>query len=135
MAAKGGLSTRRLKILHEVIESNLTGQLNIERLAREVGLSVGYLSRAFKLSKGLSPHQYILHVRVERAKHLIETSDWSLVEIAEQVGFADSSHMATVFARLTGEPPSRFRNRWEEDQIFAKFMSRTKKRIMNAKVD
>jgi AraC family transcriptional regulator len=133
VAPRGGLSAKRLRILHEVIESDLAGQLNIERLAREVGLSPGHLSRAFKCSEGLSLHQYVVHLRVERAKELIETSDCSLVEIAEQVGFADSSHMATVFSRTTGEPPSRFRNRWQEGQIFAKFMSRTKKRITNTK--
>jgi AraC family transcriptional regulator len=135
VAAMGGLSAKRLKMLHGVIEANLAGQLNIERLAREVGLSAGYLCRAFKFSKGLSLHQYVVHLRVERAKHLIEASNCSLIEIAEQVGFADSSHMATVFLRITGESPSRFRNRRQEEQIYAKFMSRIEKRITNTKVD
>ena len=109
--AKGGLSRRQLNALQEMIDAQLDGQLSLEQLSREIGVSSGYLSRAFKISMGVSPHQYILQVRVERAKHLIRSSDQTLDEIAERVGFADGSHMTTVFLKLTGKSPSQFRNR------------------------
>jgi AraC family transcriptional regulator len=89
----------------------MTSQLSIERLAREVGVSPGYLSRAFKRSTGISPHQYVLRIRVNRATQLIQTTNRSLGEIADQVGFADGSHMTTVFLKLTGKAPSHIRNR------------------------
>jgi AraC-like DNA-binding protein len=52
-----------------------------------------------------------LQVRVERAKRLIRSGNQTLDEIAERVGFADGSHMTTVFLKLTGKSPSQFRNR------------------------
>jgi AraC-like DNA-binding protein len=109
--AKGGLSRKQLNVLQELIDAQLDGQLSLEQLSREVGVSSGYLSRAFKISMGVSPHQYILQVRVERAKQLIRSSNQALDEIAERVGFADGSHMTTVFLKLTGKSPSQFRNR------------------------
>jgi AraC-like DNA-binding protein len=109
--AKGGLSRRQLDIFRNLVEADLAGKLSLEQLSREVGVSSGYLSRAFKRSTGLSPHQYVLRTRVGRAKQMIQTTGRSLDEIAEQVGFADGSHMTTVFLKLTGKPPSHFRNR------------------------
>jgi AraC-like DNA-binding protein len=111
LVSKGGLSRRQLKILQELIDAELASRLSIDQLSREVGVSAGYLSRAFKASKGVSPHQYILRARVERAKGMIRDSSRSLDEIAESVGFADGSHMTTVFLKQTGKVPSQFRNR------------------------
>ncbi len=111
LLSKGGLSRRQLKILQELIDAELASPLSLDRLSKEVGVSAGYLSRAFKVSKGLSPHQYILRTRVERAKKMIRDSDRSLDEIAESVGFADGSHMTTVFQKQTQKAPSQFRNR------------------------
>ena len=111
LASKGGLSRRQLKILQELIDAELASRLSLERMARAVGVSAGYLSRAFKASSGVSPHQYILRARVERAKKMIRDSDLSLDEIAESVGFADGSHMTTVFLKQTQKVPSQFRNR------------------------
>ena len=111
LLAKGGLSRKQLNVLEALIDAELAKPLNIERLSREVGVSLGYLSRAFKRSTGISPHQYILQTRVNRARQLIKATSRSLAEIAEQVGFADGSHMTTVFLKLTGKAPSHFRNR------------------------
>jgi AraC family transcriptional regulator len=109
--AKGGLSGRQLKTVKELIESELAGGIGVDRLAAAVGLSAGHLSRAFKSSTGLSPHQYVLRLRVERAQELIRDDGRSLREVAENVGFADSSHMAAVFLKLVGKPPSEFREK------------------------
>jgi AraC-like DNA-binding protein len=106
-----GLSKRQLKVLQDLIDAEFASELNLEALSRQAGLSPGYLNRAFKISTGLTPHQYILRIRVDRAKHLIQESNRSLDEIAEQVGFADGSHMTSVFWKVCGKPPSHFRNR------------------------
>jgi AraC family transcriptional regulator len=111
LLVKGGLSRRQLNIFQDMVYTSLADQLSIEQLSRGLGVSSGYLGRAFKRSTGLSPHQYVLRTRVDRAKQLIQTTNRSLDEIAEQVGFADGSHMSTVFLKLTGKPPSHFRNR------------------------
>jgi AraC family transcriptional regulator len=106
-----GLSRRQLKTLQDLIDAEFADQLSLEQLSQAAGLSPGYLSRAFKTSTGITPHQYILRIRVDRAKQLIQTTNRSLDEIAEQVGFADGSHMTSVFWKVTGRAPSHFRNR------------------------
>jgi AraC family transcriptional regulator len=106
-----GLSKRQLKKLQEMIDAEFASPLTLEQLSREAGLSPGYLSRAFKISTGITPHQYILRIRVDRATRLIQASSCSLDEIAERVGFADGSHMTSVFLKVAGKPPSHFRNR------------------------
>lgn len=57
------------------------------------------------MSVGRTPHQYVIHRRVERAKLLMTTTDWSLTTIAYVVGFANESHLALHFNRLTGLSP------------------------------
>lgn len=110
-AVKGGLSSRQLKRLKELIESELSRGIGVDELAQAAGVSAGHLSRAFKASTGLSPHQYVLRLRVERAQKLIRDGNPSLREVAKRVGFADASHMAAVFLRTLGQPPSAFREK------------------------
>jgi AraC-like DNA-binding protein len=109
--AKGGLSARRLKAVKELIDDQLACGIDVERLARAASVSASHFSRAFKATTGQSPHQYILRRRVERASQLIYEDACSLAEVAERVGFADGSHMAFVFSKLVGKPPSAFRKR------------------------
>ena len=60
----------------------------------------------FKASTGFAPHQYVIQRRIERAKLLLSTTNWSLTTIAHAVGFAHESHLALHFKRLTGLLPS-----------------------------
>lgn len=111
LPAKGGLSSRTLKAVKELIDDELACDIDVDRLAGAAGVSAGYFSRAFKTSTGQSPHQYVLRRRVERASQLIYEDSCSLGEVARRVGFADGSHMAVVFQKVLGKPPSAFRRR------------------------
>jgi AraC family transcriptional regulator len=88
-----------------MIDATLDARLTIEVLAREVGLSPAHFARAFKETLGRAPHQYLLALRLERARRLIETSQQSLSEIAQRTGFADQAHLTRLFKRAFGTTP------------------------------
>lgn len=104
----GGLSLRAQRQVLEYINDHLTGDVSLETMARLVGLSRYHFIRAFKSSLGLTPHQYVVQQRVEKAKQLMATSRYPLREIAQMSGFADQSHFTRHFRRLTGTTPKAF---------------------------
>ena len=101
----GGLSAVAKRRVLEMIDAALDARLTIDVLAREVGLSPAHFARAFKETLGRAPHQYLLALRLERARRLIETSQQSLSEIAQRTGFADQAHLTRLFKRAFGTTP------------------------------
>jgi AraC family transcriptional regulator len=91
------------------IEDHLTEDLSLADLAAVVHLSPYHFARLFKESIGLPPHRYVIQRRVERAKLLLATTNWSLTAIAHAVGFAHETHLARHFKRLTGLVPKEYR--------------------------
>lgn len=92
----------------ELIAANLDTNLSMAHLAEACGLSRSHFSRAFRGSTGTSPHQWLTHMRIERAKALLVERQ-SVAEVALDCGFADQAHLARVFARLVGLSPSQWR--------------------------
>jgi AraC family transcriptional regulator len=80
-------------------------------IAQAVNLSPFHLARLFKNSVGVSPHQYLIQVRVNSARSLLSagSGERSLAEVASAVGFADQSHLTRHFKRVVGVTPSQFR--------------------------
>lgn len=83
--------------------------LSIERLAEEFSMDPAYLSRKFTERQGVSPKQYLLRKRMERAKELLCTTDASIFEIAVAVGYEDQLYFSRIFKKHTGLSPSDFR--------------------------
>ncbi|MCY7367966.1 MAG: helix-turn-helix transcriptional regulator [Chamaesiphon sp.] len=65
--------------------------------------------RLFKRSMGMTPHAYLIQQRVERSKQLLKRGEGTLLDIAIDCGFANPSHFAKHFRRLTGISPKQFR--------------------------
>jgi AraC family transcriptional regulator len=99
----------RLKRVLEFVEANLGGQVTLTDLADAAGGSVFHFGRAFKNTAGITPCNYVLHRRVERAKVLLTTTDLPLASVAEACGFHHSAHFAKSFSRTVGKTPTRFR--------------------------
>jgi AraC family transcriptional regulator len=106
-----GLADRRLRRLADLIEANLDGDLSLETMAAEVGLSQLYLIRTFKAGFGAPPHRYILLRRIERAKELLRATDMPVAEVALAVGFSSQSHLSNWFQRMIGISPAAYRKR------------------------
>jgi AraC family transcriptional regulator len=106
---KGGLSRANLRNVLAFIESHLERDIRLEQLATLTGLSVFHFARAFRESLGQSPHQYIVEMKVHRAKTLLAQPEWTIQQIASAVGFASASRFASAFRATTGASPSLWR--------------------------
>ena len=85
-------------------------QFGVERLLRLVPVSRRRLEKRFKQFLGRTPHEYICHVRVERAKQLlIGSKKMRLKDVAAACGFPDAQRFRHVFRRLTGSTPREYR--------------------------
>lgn len=104
------LPPRQLREILTHIEANLESDIKLAELARIHGWSPYYFCRIFKKSTGLTPHQYVLRQRVEKAKKLLGSSSLDLSNVALEAGFANQSHFGTIFRRFTGCTPKQYRN-------------------------
>src|SRR6266480_2838153 len=107
--ARGGLAPWQAKRACERLESDLGGTLSLQQIAAEFDLSVSHFSRAFRISTGLPPHQWLLRQRVKAAKQLMTVRDLPLSEIAMSAGFANQSHFTRVFSAVVGVSPGVWR--------------------------
>jgi AraC-like DNA-binding protein len=81
----------------------------LQQIAAELDLSVSHFSRAFRISVGLPPHQWLIQRRVKAAKQLMSVRDLPLSEIAISAGFANQSHFTRVFSSTVGVSPAVWR--------------------------
>jgi len=72
----------------------------LSELGRMVGLSPNHLVTLFTRDVGVSPHQHLVRVRIERAKHQLATTDASVTEMALELGFSSSQHFARAFRQI-----------------------------------
>ena len=93
----------------ELMSANLNEDLSLSRLAIECGLSTRHFARAFRLSTGMPPHRWLVRLRVERAKELLQTRALALIDVAMFSGFADQSHLTRVFKAVVGVTPGAWR--------------------------
>ena len=91
------------------IERHPCEKLCIARLAAIAAMSEFHFAREFKRAFGTSPHAHVLVVRLQRARNALENSAKTILEIALESGFADSSHFARVFRKAYGINPTEFR--------------------------
>lgn len=83
--------------------------LKIEEFAVRSGCSSTALRNRFKIETGYTPHEYVLHRRIEDARRELATTDRDITTIGYSLGFCSSQYFATVFRRHTGMPPSAYR--------------------------
>jgi AraC family transcriptional regulator len=103
-----GLGRRKLQQAIDYINSNLDRDLSLSELANLVQLSPHYFALLFKQSTGLTPHQYVIKVRIDRTKQLLQQGKLSIADIAQVVGFANQSHLNLHFKRLVGVTPKKY---------------------------
>lgn len=107
---QGGLTQRQLIQTLDYIHDHLHQEIKLADLAVLLNMSQFYFCRRFKQAIGTTPHQYILEQRVERAKHLLKRSDYTIADIAVLCGFNSHSHLSKHFRQLTGITPSAYRH-------------------------
>ena len=108
-AATGGLPAFKLRRAKEFIREHLEEDLTLAEVAAAVGFSRFHFARAFRRSTGLTPHQYLMRQRINRAKELLTKGELPLVEVGIQAGFKNQSHFTTLFRKFTALTPKAFR--------------------------
>jgi AraC family transcriptional regulator len=104
-----GLSDAKLTLIKDYINTHLDLDLKLTELSTIAQISPYHFLRLFKKSVGITPHQYILQQRIDRAKYLLQSSNLDISEIAFRVGFCDSSHLTRCFKNSLGKTPSQWR--------------------------
>jgi AraC family transcriptional regulator len=107
----GGLSQHKLAQVIEYIDEYLARNIGLSDLAEVVGMSQYHFTRQFKRSMGITPHQYLLKQRIERAKLLLLQSKLNIAEVALECGFANQGHLNYHFKRLLNMTPKTFTKR------------------------
>ena len=97
-----------LKLIHEHYQDNIS----IAKLAEVSNCSLSTFLRKFKACFSMTPKEYLRHLRVQEACHLIVRTTKSFAEISYQCGFSDQSHFSREFTRIMKEPPSSYRARF-----------------------
>jgi AraC family transcriptional regulator len=100
-----------LRWLSHRLETTPETDLDLDTLAAESGYSKRHLLRPYRASTGRSPHQYILDLRMEKARRLMLSPTLSLIDIATECGFASQAHFTHAFRQRLGVPPSDYRRR------------------------
>jgi AraC family transcriptional regulator len=103
-----GLPRSILRQVVEYIDEHLDQDLTLASLAAIAHISPSYFSRLFKQSTKLSPHQYVIQCRIDRAKQLLLQRELSIAEISHSLGFTHQSHFSHHFKRLVGSSPHAF---------------------------
>ena len=100
---------RHLLRARDLADSRYDEPLDLRALAREANVSPRHFSRSFRRVFGETPYQYLLSRRLERARHLLRTTEMTVAEICLEVGFTSVGSFTTTFRRHVGLSPTTFR--------------------------
>jgi AraC family transcriptional regulator len=103
------MPNRPLRRVLERMEEEAADKLDLHTLAAESGYSRTHFLRLFRASMGCSPHQWLMRLRVERAKQMLQRNAAPLIDIAAACGFASHAHLSKIFRQIVGVPPNRYR--------------------------
>lgn len=105
-------ATPRLRQLISDVAADPTGDLSVPILAERAGMSERTFSRVFRKETGVGPAAFVEMARVDRAKALLETSDWPLARLAERSGFGSVEGLHRAFNKRVGITPGEYRQRF-----------------------
>ena len=114
---ENALPARMVEELDNYIRENVSDEISNTEIGAIFGYHPFYVSRMLKERKGMTLRQYIIAYRLKNAKRLLELSDKSAAEIAEECGFTDASYFAKTFKAAFGMTPKEYRNSFKEDFI------------------
>ncbi len=106
---------QQLRLARLLMDRRYDAPITVEDLSREVALSPYYLIRAFREVYKQTPHQYLVGLRIARAKELLRNSDLSITEICAAVGYESLGSFSTLFSKVAGISPSAYRTRSQPD--------------------
>lgn len=106
---RGRLTPAQVKRIEELVRSQLSADLPLAMLAATAGFSIAQFVRLFRHTFDCTPHQYVLRLRLERARELAMATQLPLAAVAESAGFCSQSHLTAAFVRAYGLTPGALR--------------------------
>jgi len=103
------MTRRKLDELERFVGDNIDQPIDVLDLSRVAEMSVGHLCRVMKRDTGFTPYQFVLRMRIDRARAHLAQRDVPLVEVALACGFANQAHFNAAFKKMTGLTPGQFR--------------------------
>lgn len=98
----------------ETLRKHYQKELCLADLLAEAHMSKSYFLRLFRRYMGTTPYNYLVNFRITQAKELLVLTDYSVSEIAQEVGFGDAGNFSTRFAKTTGQSPLQYRKKCVE---------------------
>ena len=114
---ENALPTRMVEALGEYIRENVSDDISNTEIGAIFGYHPFYVSRVIKERKGQTLRQYIITYRLNLSARLLELTNKSIAEIAEECGFTDASYFTKTFKSAMGITPKDYRNKFKEDFI------------------
>ena len=106
---KSQILSKPIILCIDYIYSHIHYRITVKELANHLNLSESYLSKLFRKEMGIPISQYILSLKIEKAKNLLRYSDYSIMDISNSLSFSSQSHFIQVFQKKTGMSPHKFR--------------------------
>jgi AraC-like DNA-binding protein len=106
---RGGLAPWQAKLVNQYVREHLSSSIRVATLAQMAQVSSSHFHRAFRCSFGETPRSYIEKARMLRGQHLMLNSDFSLAQIAQEIGMCDQAHLCRTFRRVFGINPDAWR--------------------------
>ena len=104
------INEERVKDVLSFIHKNYSNKITLQDIADSVFVSKGECCRFFKKSLKMSPYDYLINYRINESMKLLKNTSFSILDIAENVGFNNVSHYIQIFKKKTGQTPHEYRN-------------------------
>ncbi|KUM24156.1 AraC family transcriptional regulator [Mesorhizobium loti] len=109
--ARGGLSISCTRLVQQFLSQNFSRKLSLAEMAAVCELSPYHFARAFSKTFGVSPHQYVVNLRLDFAEKLLADRRMSITDIADLSGFSSQSHFTTTMKKYRNATPQQVRAR------------------------
>jgi AraC-like DNA-binding protein len=104
---------RKIRDIRDYIQENFSRTIHLEELSERFFISKYYLCHEFKKYTGLSPNEYLIATRLNKAKGLLRFADLRVCEISDMTGFASLNHFFYTFKKHEKISPSEYRKQWK----------------------
>lgn len=105
------ITERDLEKITVYINNNIEKVITVEELAEICNYSKFYFLKEFNKFTGITPYQYILKIKLEKSRELLQNKNMQIVDVAYMLGFSDQSHFSNSFKKYFGYPPGTFKYR------------------------
>jgi transcriptional regulator GlxA family with amidase domain len=103
-------SGESLKAVIDYMNENYTTGVSCTELAKLIKMDKFCFIRSFKAKTGKTPYEYLLDLKIEKAKKMLKANNCSITEISMQCGFSSHSHFTSTFKKRTGISPTEYKN-------------------------